>query len=288
VPGATFLFRGLIIDGSRVSNDILVAVLVTLALWLFLRWRHALSFRRGLLLGIIVGLATESKISGVYAFIPIVLVLLAGAVRGGRPVLRGAVPAGIAAAAAWAVLVVPWFVFQYRRYGDPTGASVVRSVLPHIVWIQPGNPWPAIWSAPPYVWITATLSEVPNPLQVHLAAFNFGVQKATLAVLLAGAVAVILSRRLGGLTRPERLALGLSAPLMFVLLAVLSVKAGYSFLGDARDEFPAMLPFTFIVAAPLLLSRTRLPAPVAGGVLALWSGFALLSTVILTLPWNWG
>lgn len=279
MPGAAFLFRGVIIDGSRVSNDVLVAVLATLAVLLFLHWRDGLTAGRGLVLGVLIGLATVSKISGVYAFIPIGLLLLTR-----PPAIRRAISAAAAAVAAWIVLVTPWFAFQYHRYGDPTGASVVKSVLPHPVWLPP-NPWPAILSSPYDVYLSATLAEVANPLHDHLVELNRLVQWVTPWLLVLGVLAAVFAFRREGLDRLGRIALAVAAPAMFALLAVLSVKAGYSFLGDARDELPAIMPFCFLGAAPLLLPRRPLPGLVAGGVLALWSCLALLSTVLLALPW---
>jgi dolichyl-phosphate-mannose-protein mannosyltransferase len=285
MPGALFFFRGVLIDGSRVSNDVLVAVLATLAVYLVLRGGRALHPAHGLLVGFVIGLSTLAKYQGAFAFLPIGLLLLVRLPGGGLDRFWRSALYLAGAVLVWALLIAPWFYIQYQRYGDATGGAAERRVLPPEALLAP-DPWPQIFDSPHHVFLSATFAEVANPLNVHFAAANILIAQALPWLLVVGALALPLAATVaGGLTRLERVALGVTAPLMFVLLAAISLNARIIVVWDARDQLPAALPFTLLVAAPLLFSRPPVDRALAAAAMLAVSALAIFSAYLLSLPW---
>jgi len=106
---------------SGVNNDNLVTPLVTLGLLVLLRaWQEGLSWQRALSLGLLVGLAGLSKLSG-WLLLPFsCLVLLTLLLRCPRVALRLLLPfLGLLALTALAVGGW-WFWRNWQLYGDPT------------------------------------------------------------------------------------------------------------------------------------------------------------------------
>ncbi|WP_322801852.1 hypothetical protein [Thermoflexus sp.] len=114
---------------GAINNDTLINALSALTLWQLARlWRYGMSSPRALLLGLLLGLAALSKLSGLalWAFTAGVLFVL---VRKGRlrlpELLRyGGLIYGIAIAlSGW------WFLRNWVLYGDPTGLNVMLEIF---------------------------------------------------------------------------------------------------------------------------------------------------------------
>ena len=117
----------LFISGS-VNNDNLIVPLATLILWLVVRTLRQgwLSNGRALLLGLLLGLAALTKLSGL-ALLPLtaaVLVIVAARRRAWGALFRWgaliAVP--VIAVAGW------WYLRNWQLYGDPTGLNAMLDV----------------------------------------------------------------------------------------------------------------------------------------------------------------
>jgi len=114
---------------GAVNNDVAVNALSALTWWQLARlWREGFSWRRGLLLGLLLGLAPLSKLSGLALWPFAASVLLALGVRrrvGLRDLLLGAgLLYGLAGLiAGW------WFLRNLRLYGDPTGLNVMLEIF---------------------------------------------------------------------------------------------------------------------------------------------------------------
>lgn len=115
-----------------VNNDNLVTPLATVGLYLILRiWSDGLSIRRSVLIGLVVGLAGLSKLSG-WLLLPLAAVVIAGYAfpnHSGRTpltrILLHGVLVGIIALAVggW------WFWRNWRLYGDPTALSPMLDIV---------------------------------------------------------------------------------------------------------------------------------------------------------------
>ena len=117
----------LFISGS-VNNDNLIVPLATLILWLVVRTLRQgwLSNGRALLLGLLLGLAALTKLSGL-ALLPLtaaVLVVVAARRRAWGALFRWgaliAVP--VIAVAGW------WYLRNWQLYGDPTGLNAMLDI----------------------------------------------------------------------------------------------------------------------------------------------------------------
>ena len=117
----------LFISGS-VNNDNLIVPLATLILWLVVRTLRQgwLSNGRAVLLGLLLGLAALTKLSGL-ALLPLtaaVLVVVAARRRAWGALFRWgaliAVP--VIAVAGW------WYLRNWQLYGDPTGLNAMLDV----------------------------------------------------------------------------------------------------------------------------------------------------------------
>lgn len=114
---------------SAINNDTLINALSAVTLWQLARlWRYGIRGTRALLLGLLLGLAVLSKLSGLalWAFTAGVLCAL---VRKGRlrlpELLRyGGLIYGMAIAlSGW------WFLRNWVLYGDPTGLNVMLEIF---------------------------------------------------------------------------------------------------------------------------------------------------------------
>ncbi|MDW8064012.1 MAG: hypothetical protein RMK32_00080 [Anaerolineae bacterium] len=114
---------------GAVNNDVLVNMLSAVALWLLaLIWRKGPSGFRLILLGLILGMAALSKLSGLvlWIFTPGALVLLWNRHRWSRWSLLQAfaVIYGLAGLiSGW------WFARNFILYGDPTGLNVMLEIF---------------------------------------------------------------------------------------------------------------------------------------------------------------
>lgn len=112
---------------SAVSNDSAVIFLSTLALWLLVRILHGQDGKADLALGIVLGLAALSKLSGLMLW-PLAALVILTRVRQPRSwprVLRDLVLIfGVAVlVSGW------WYVRNWQLYGEPTGLSVMLQIV---------------------------------------------------------------------------------------------------------------------------------------------------------------
>lgn len=258
MPGALFLWRGPVLDATRVGNDILPALLATLAVYLALRWRERPSLPRMAIVGGVLGLGLLAKYTAAYAVIPIALLVL-GSALGSRLRLRRAA-AGVVLAGATAVsVVVPWLLVQHRVRGCFTCAAEQRAdVPPSLVMPRPT----------PHVAVDLGVRNLHSLLDGQNGGAQIRPQHGLLdealpwllaALIVAGLVALLASRvGTGAPTRRPAAALALAAAAFPVFLVVLSVAAGTDFVETARYDLPAALPAALLVAAgPALLTPAR-------------------------------
>jgi 4-amino-4-deoxy-L-arabinose transferase-like glycosyltransferase len=117
----------LFISGS-VNNDNLIVPLATLVVYLLIRTLRdgGLSNGRLVLLGILLGLAALTKLSGLGLFVltAAVLTIIAGRRRAWGAWLRW----GLTLVAISAAIAGWWYVRNWRLYGDPTGLNVMLDI----------------------------------------------------------------------------------------------------------------------------------------------------------------
>ncbi len=122
LPGFTFL-------SAVVNNDNLVIMLSALGILQALRAARANARRRDLvLLGVILGLAVLTKLSGLvlWLFSGTLLLWVAWSHHNWRTLIRtGAWVFGIGI-----VIVAPWILYNLTQYGDPLGWSLVMAATP--------------------------------------------------------------------------------------------------------------------------------------------------------------
>lgn len=122
LPGFTFL-------SAVVNNDTLVIMLSTLAVLQSVRLaRHPLEQRHAAALGVVLGLAALTKLSGLVAwfFAAAAFAVSAWQSRPWKNVLvQAALSFGIALA-----IVAPYFAYNWTRYGDPLGWSLTMATTP--------------------------------------------------------------------------------------------------------------------------------------------------------------
>src|SRR5450759_3758132 len=116
---AAFLPEGLFI-GAAMSNDMLAAMFITLALWA--AWRRDLF--GAILSGAAMGLAVLSKASTI-ALWPVACLIILCAPRPSRRSFGRTVLAGIIAVA----IISPWLLRNWQLFGDPLGMKVVLATI---------------------------------------------------------------------------------------------------------------------------------------------------------------
>jgi len=131
-----FIPQFLFISGA-VNNDNLVTILSSMALWLLIPLVEIpISMKRSILLGVIIGLATLTKVNALGLLPLAVLVVTISSYRQRSVKLFISRTALLLAAAAsmsgW------WFVRNWRRYGDPTALQMFLNTL------APRHPQPTL------------------------------------------------------------------------------------------------------------------------------------------------
>jgi hypothetical protein len=284
LPAASYMFRGPIVDATRVGNDVLAGLLTTLAIILAIRWRVSLRPHQGVVLGASIGLATLARETAVYAFVPVGLILLMGLVGRGRGALGRSIQFLAMTVVTWVALVLPWLAFIHHRYGNPTGAPQMKAVLPAAFLLN--NPVEQIQVAPMTNPSILLIGEWGSPVRLGSASFNTVVELAAVALAAAGIVALLLAREEDGLSRLERIAMLVSAPAMLLLLVALSITSGIDLMLPGRYDLPAALPIALVLAAgPCLLLPRRFH--VAVGLLMVLGamGIAAHDMVLAAGPW---
>jgi len=122
-----FIPQFLFISGS-VNNDNLVTTLAAVALWLVVRlWQGDASPGHLLRLGIVIGLAALSKLSGLGLLVLAAAAL--GVVSWQRRSLRLLLQGGVLVVAPVLLLAGWWYARNWTLYGDPTGINVMLDVI---------------------------------------------------------------------------------------------------------------------------------------------------------------
>ena len=286
MPGALFLWRGQVLDATRVGNDILPALLATVAVYLALRWRERPSVPRMLIVGVVLGLGLLAKYTAAYAALPIVLVVLAAALRSRQRLRQAAVGLAVAGATA-ATLVLPWLLVQRHVRGCFTcGAEQRADVPPSLAMPRPT----------PRVAVDLGVRNLHSLLDGQNGGAQIRPQHGVLdealpwllaALVIAGFVALLLSRvDTGAPSRRLAVALVVAVAVFPVFLTVLSVAAGTDFLETARYDLPAALPAACVIAAgPALLTPVRARRGVAVVCLLAALGLGANEVRLAAGPW---
>ncbi len=112
---------------SAVSNDVLIALLATLGAWISLRGLLRPFKGWPIVLGLILGLAALSKVSGLVLWLLVGIVLLAVGLHRGR-IRETLVHLGIIFGIA--LLVAGWWYYRnWRLYGDVTGLGPMLDIV---------------------------------------------------------------------------------------------------------------------------------------------------------------
>ncbi len=112
---------------ASVNNDNLVIALNSVIIWLLvLLNRDGFTVRRALLIGVLVALASLSKLSGLVLVPVIVIVALVVAIR--RRDLRGLFILGGGMAASWLLIAAWWYVRNLQLYGELFGTATMAAV----------------------------------------------------------------------------------------------------------------------------------------------------------------
>jgi hypothetical protein len=137
--------------GGAANNDVAAALMAALALWGALRiYRHGGDWRAGWWTPLALGLGLWAKVSTVGVWPAVGLAILLGASSEPAPAFAGETGLGNVTDRAWRrgiwatvfafggglVIALPWFVRNWRLYGDPLGMKLARQTID----IRPG-PW---------------------------------------------------------------------------------------------------------------------------------------------------
>ncbi len=119
---------------AAVSNDNLIIFLSTLSLWLLLRTfgpdlQQAPSRGQALTLGLILGLAALSKLSGLALWLITALIILVHLWQ--RRDLKTHWPAFLLIAVSASLVAAPWYWRNWQLYGDPTALKAFVGVVGH-------------------------------------------------------------------------------------------------------------------------------------------------------------
>ncbi|MCE2490285.1 MAG: glycosyltransferase family 39 protein, partial [Anaerolineae bacterium] len=113
---------------ASVSNDNLITLLASLAIWQMLALsRNGLNARRSLALALLLALAAASKLSGLLLIAPLGLAALWAAIRFGqkREFLRLALLTGV----CLLVIAGPWYARNLTLYGELTGSQTMLDIF---------------------------------------------------------------------------------------------------------------------------------------------------------------
>ncbi len=117
---------------AAVTNDNLIIFLSTFILWLLLYWfgpalQRTPEWIEALLLGMFLGFAVLSKLSGLYLWGVVALAYLIHAWT--RRAWGDAIPAALLTFFAATALATPWFLRNWNLYGDPTALRPFLAIV---------------------------------------------------------------------------------------------------------------------------------------------------------------
>jgi len=278
-------------ESAMVNNDIAGIAFVSLVIYLLAR-----GIRRGFDLvtcawiGGALGLAMLTK-SNSLIIIPAIAaaIILAAGVRQ----VRTWVPQGVVAAMVAGILVLPWYIFFYRTYGNFDAFEQIRTL--QSPWNKPGGSFFGMLFQRAFVWMRwrETWGEF-GWRRIHLdSPFLWAIA----VPIIAGIIGLALYAALTTLRRHDEGAdvgpLGFEMPdraqvigLVMLFVAVVSaylavVQFGTEFaLTQARYFFPIVNAFAILV---LVGGRTLLPKPVQPiGRALIVSGLVFMNVIIYT------
>jgi len=278
-------------ESAMVNNDIAGIALVSLVIYLLAR-----GIRRGFdvvtcaWVGAALGLAMLAK-SNSLIIIPAIaaaIVLTAGVRH-----VRTWVPQGVVAAVVAGILVLPWYVFFYRTYGNFDAFEQIRTL--QSPWNKPGGSFFGMLFQRAFVWMRwkETWGEF-GWRRIHLDrsllwAIAIPVIAGIAGLALFAALAIWRRKRAPsesgplGFEMPDRAqAIGLVTLLVAVVSAYLAVvQFGTEFaLTQARYFFPIVNAFAILV---LVGGRTLLPKPVQPiGRAMIVSALVFMNVIIYT------
>jgi 4-amino-4-deoxy-L-arabinose transferase-like glycosyltransferase len=274
-----------VFDATRAGNDVLVALLATLAITLTLRWMNRLSIERGLAVGLVAGLAVLSKYTGVFCLLVIALLIIGEAWRAEPIWRRQAAWFLLTAMITCLVIVSPWLVFMRHTYGSFFPSAAYREALSSFWYL----PLPRDWHLVSWVEDNArrVLFGEPglDPLSAANSSFNAMLRTILEVLTLSGVVAVAWKGKSLGLSVTNRMVILASGPVLFVMLLVMSVTSGINLIPTGRYDLPVVLPVGVILAAgPALVAPAR-GRPAMAGVLAIAALALAAHDVLLSPSW---
>lgn len=265
----------LFISGA-INNDNLIITLATLTLVILLRLVNVgVSERRLLLLGVVIGLAALTKLSGLglWGLAAVVLIALAWQRRDPVALLRwsGTVFTSGALVAGW------WYVRNWMLYGDPTGLNVMLATFGQrtepVSALQLAREFQGLrWS----FWAVFGWFNVLPPRWVH-GFFDL------LALLGLIGLAIVITRRIRARDWPTLARLALLASWLGITVAALGGWTTLTSATQGRLLFPAIavigvLVFTGLATLTPAHLRSHL-TPVLGvalGGVALYLGLGVI------------
>ncbi|HET9661580.1 MAG TPA: glycosyltransferase family 39 protein [Thermomicrobiales bacterium] len=253
-------------ESAMVNNDIAGIAFVSLVIYLLARGiRHGFDYVTCAWVGAALGLALLTKSNSIF-IIP--AIALAIALTCGLSNVKEWIPKGIVAAAVGGVLVLPWYLFFYRTYGNLDAFEQIRTL--QSPWNKPGGTFTGMLFDRAFVWMRwkETWGEF-GWRRIHLdSSFLWSIAAPIVAGLIGLAMFALLSawkwrdgRDSGplGFEMPDRAqAIGMLTFLVAVVTAYLAVvQFGTEFaLTQARYFFPIVNAFAILV---LVGGRTLLP-----------------------------
>ena len=256
---------------SAFSADAMVAAVASVATWLTIRmWRDGFSARSGAVIGLVIGVATLSKITGV----AVVAGFACAAVFGRPPAsparrLMRLWPLGLAL-----VIALPWLLHNQLTYGDPLAVRQSLIAVSDLVDRRP------LFSYSFFVLFPLTLAESFVGLfgwtNVHMPAWYWLLYTLLLSTILAGLVRLLRLH-----TRERLMVLALLATFGAALAATLVVNLTF-FTPQGRYLFPA-LPAIAVVSAMALEATPGWLPRARRATLAVVTGLGVLDVALLPL-----
>lgn len=275
---------------ASVNNDTPTVFLGTLAMLLSARLvTRGSTPRQVLLLGVVLGLAALTKLSGLVFAVPAALAVLAAhwlaGLRGGA-LLRALARDGLLLAAPIAVIAGWWYVRNVVLYGDPTGLAGMFTVIERRESFGPADLLVEFQGFRISFWGLFGGSSVILPDGIY----PWLDRLTLLAGLGLGIVAIrrLLAWRCGRRTadRTRRLVAGALVLLATALVLVALVRwTSMTPASFGRLAFPALAPLVMLFVAGLVLWAPRRAQPVLASVLvAGFAGLALATPFLALRP----
>jgi 4-amino-4-deoxy-L-arabinose transferase-like glycosyltransferase len=278
-------------EAAMVNNDIAGIAFVSLVIYLLARGlRRGFDYATCAWVGAALGLAMLAKSNSLFIIPAIGFAIILGC---GWRNWRDWLPKGALSAAIGGLLILPWYAWFYRTYGNLDAFEQIRTL--QSPWNKPGGTFRELLFSREFVWMRwrETWGEF-GWRRIHLdSSFLWGIAFPIIAGLIGLAVFAALAgyrRRTGstkkgplGFEMPDRAqSLGVAILLIAVVTAYLAViQFGTQFaLTQARYFFPVVNAFAILV---LLGLRTLLPRPVRpiGSGLIVF-GLAFMNLVVYT------